>query len=223
MIRGLAYSEPPFFIFYGTGEDMKQETVNRTPEAGTAKNGNLGALAFQIFCALIFLGMIGMVFANAMLRYCFNSGYPPSEEWARFLFIYITFFGAIEAFYYKKHIAVDMVLDLLHGVSKKTVIIQAHLLTIFALIVLLQGGVVQTLQSLDSYAVATHINMSIIYCTLPIMAAAAILLQLRDLLNVLRTPASEFKREEKDPGSIAAEVLAESGHGADNPTEIKQN
>ena len=51
-----------------------------------------GALAFQIFCALIFLGMIGMVFTNAVLRYAFNSGYPPSEEWARFFFIYITIF-----------------------------------------------------------------------------------------------------------------------------------
>ena len=72
------------------------------------KANQAGAVAFQIFCACIFLGMIGLVFLNAVLRYCFNSGYPPSEEWARFLFIYITFFGAIEAFYRKKHIAVEM-------------------------------------------------------------------------------------------------------------------
>ena len=201
---------------------MKQETEIKSSDAARTGAISTGALAFQIFCALIFLGMIGMVFANAMLRYCFNSGYPPSEEWARFLFIYITFFGAIEAFYYKKHIAVDMVVDVLHGISKKTVLVLAHLCTIFALCVLLQGGIVQVIQSMDSYAVATHVNMALIYVTLPIMAAAAIILQLRDLLKVIRTPASAFVREGKQPELIAAEAIAESGHGADAQTELKQ-
>ena len=48
---------------------------------------SLGELLFEIFCAVIFLGMIGLVFYNAFLRYVFSSSYPPSEEWARFLFI----------------------------------------------------------------------------------------------------------------------------------------
>lgn len=77
--------------------------------AAENRHGLSGELLFEIFCAVIFLGMIGLVFYNAFLRYVFGGSYPPSEEWARFLFIYITFFGAIEAFYWKKHIAVDMV------------------------------------------------------------------------------------------------------------------
>ncbi|WP_294487979.1 TRAP transporter small permease [uncultured Mailhella sp.] len=160
------------------------------------KANQAGAVAFQIFCACIFLGMIGLVFLNAVLRYCFNSGYPPSEEWARFLFIYITFFGAIEAFYRKKHIAVEMVVDLLQGNCRKVVNIIAILLTIAALVVLLQGGVSYVMMTLDTYAIATYVNMSIINSTLPIMAAAAIVLQLRDLITVIRTPASEFKKSE---------------------------
>ena len=160
------------------------------------KANQAGAVAFQIFCACIFLGMIGLVFLNAVLRYCFNSGYPPSEEWARFLSIYITFCGAIEAFYRKKHIAVEMVVDLLQGNCRKVVNIIAILLSIAALVVLLQGGVSYVLMTLDTYAIATYVNMSIINSTLPIMAAAAIVLQLRDLITVIRTPASEFKKSE---------------------------
>ena len=158
---------------------------------------NPGALAFQVFCALIFLGMIGMVFTNAVLRYAFDSGYPPSEEWARFFFIYITFFGAIEAFYRKKMIAVELVTDLLQGVSRKTVAVIAHCATITALAIMLVGGITYVEQTLDTYAVATHINMTWINITLPIMAAASILLQFRDLFVVVRTPASEFKKAEK--------------------------
>ena len=167
-------------------------------EVSSARNkaNQAGAVAFQIFCACIFLGMIGLVFLNAVLRYCFNSGYPPSEEWARFLFIYITFFGAIEAFYRKKHIAVEIVVDMLHGSCRKVVNIIAILLTLFALVILLHGGIAYVMMTLDTYAIATYVNMSIINATLPIMAAAAIVLQLRDLITVIRTPASEFKKSE---------------------------
>ncbi|WP_298069286.1 TRAP transporter small permease [uncultured Mailhella sp.] len=158
------------------------------------KANQAGALACQMFCACIFLGMIGLVFLNAFLRYCFNSGYPPSEEWARFLFIYITFFGAIEAFYRKKHIAVEMVVDLLQGNCRKAMNIIAILFSLGALGVLLQGGIIYVLQTLDTYAIATYVNMAIINIMLPIMAAAAIVLQLRDLIAIIRTPASEFKK-----------------------------
>ena len=158
------------------------------------KANQAGALACQMFCACIFLGMIGLVFLNAFLRYCFNSGYPPSEEWARFLFIYITFFGAIEAFYRKKHIAVEMVVDLLQGNCRKAMNIIAILFSLGALGVLLQGGIIYVLRTLDTYAIATYVNMAIINIMLPIMAAAAIVLQLRDLIAIIRTPASKFKK-----------------------------
>ena len=48
--------------------------------------------------------------------------------------------------------------------------------------------------TLDTYAVATYVNMALINCTLPIMALAAIVLQLRDLIRIVRTPASEFRK-----------------------------
>lgn len=184
---------------------MTESTNNRN------KANQFGALAFQMFCACIFLGMIGLVFLNAFLRYCFNSGYPPSEEWARFLFIYITFFGAIEAFYRKKHIAVDMVVDLLQGNCRKAMNILAIVLTLFALAVLLRGGVIYVLQTLDTYAIATYVNMAVINITLPIMAASAIVLQLRDLIVIIKTPASEFKRVSKIEGA-AVQVADELGH-----------
>ena len=85
------------------------------------KHETAGQLLFEVFCAVIFLGMIGLVFYNALLRYIFSSSYPPSEEWARFLFMYITFFGAIEAFICKKHIAVDLLVVTFEGAKRKTV------------------------------------------------------------------------------------------------------
>lgn len=169
------------------------DTLDTIPEsAPEPEKDSTGEFLFQVFCAVIFLGMIGLVFYNAMLRYVFSSSYPPSEEWARFLFIYITFFGAIEGFYRKKHIAVDMFVDMLHGASRKTVDIIASILGMVAMFLLLWGGVVNVMQTYDTYSVATNVNMTLINGTLPIMAASALLIQLRDFIELLKKPADTF-------------------------------
>lgn len=171
------------------------QVLDTVPESEPdSKQDSIGEFLFQIFCAIIFLGMIGLVFYNAMLRYLFSSSYPPSEEWARFLFIYITFFGSIEAFYRKKHIAVDMFVDMLHGVSRKTVEIIASLVGMAVVGVLLWGGVVYVMSTYDQESVSTGVNMTFIYGTLPIMAAAALIIQLRDFIALLRRPVSEFEK-----------------------------
>ncbi len=155
------------------------------------ENTTTGRFLFELFCAVIFLGMIGLVTYNAFLRYIFRSSFPPSEEWARFLFIYVTFFGAIEAFYLKKHIVVDLFIDHLHGVSRKIVDVVAILLSMCTMGLLLVGGIAYVLQTSDTYSVSTNINMVFINSTLPICAAAAIVIFLRDLIVLLRTPSEQ--------------------------------
>lgn len=196
------------------GDTMSSETKT-TPAtapgqpAAENRHGLSGELLFEIFCAVIFLGMIGLVFYNAFLRYVFGGSYPPSEEWARFLFIYITFFGAIEAFYWKKHIAVDMFVDMFSGMSRKCIEILAILLTMGALGLLLDGGITYVLQTIDTNSVATNVNMAFINSTLPIMAFTAILICLRDLIAIVRRPASSFVKateEEKIEQEISKEL-----------------
>ena len=157
-----------------------------------------GETLFEFFCAFIFLGMIGLVFYNATLRYVFRSSFPPSEEWARFLFIYITFFGAIEAFYRNKHIAVDMFVSMVSGMTRKVADIIAMLCTMGALLLLFLGGVQLVLLSKDTYSVATNVNMVLINGTLPVMAFVVMLMRLKDLLALIRKPADEFLPEAKE-------------------------
>ncbi|MBQ7456397.1 MAG: TRAP transporter small permease [Desulfovibrio sp.] len=162
---------------------MQQEETAReqTPPTTTETKRSSAQFCFEVFCATLFLGMIGLVFYNAILRKVFNSSYPPSEEWARFLFIYITFFGAIEGFYRYRHIAVDMFANMLGKGARKIVDIIAMILGILAMVLLLWGGIVNVLQTMDTYSPATGFNLGLINSTLPIMAFAALLLQLRDL------------------------------------------
>ena len=176
------------------GVFMSHEVPPADPHKKAAQPATAGEVAFEFFCAAIFLGMIGLVSYNAFLRYIFRESFPPSEEWARFLFIYITFFGAIEAFYRNKHIAVDMFVSLFTGAARKTIDIIASLFTLGALVLLLWGGIVLVQQTIDTNSVATGINMAFINGVLPIMAAAALIMRGKDFIILLKKPASEFKK-----------------------------
>jgi len=176
---------------------MEQEETARTQIQEEKEKRSMGQLIFEIFCATLFLAMIGLVFYNAVLRKVFNSSYPPSEEWARFLFIFITFFGAIEGFYRYRHIAVDMFVNLLGKGSRKIVDIIAMCLGIAAMTLLLWGGIVNVLQTMDTYSPATGVNLGLINATLPIMAFAALILQIRDLKKRLQLPPDQKTRGAK--------------------------
>ena len=157
-----------------------------------------GELAFQAFCAIVFLSMIGMVFYNAVLRYVFKSSFAPSEEWARFLFMYITFFGSIEGFFRGRHIAVDMFTSLLSGVTRKMVDIVAQLFGLAALVLLLIGGISLVQQTIDTATVATGLNMAFVNGTLPVMAFTVIIIRGRELLQTIKKPAADFVRVPKE-------------------------
>ena len=55
--------------------------------------------------------MVVLVFGNVVLRYGFNSGITVSEEVSRWLFIWMTFLGAIVALREHGHLGVDMVVQ----------------------------------------------------------------------------------------------------------------
>lgn len=66
------------------------------------------ALEFILF--LCMTGMVITVFGNVVLRYGFNSGILLSEELSRFLFVWMTFIGAIVVLREHGHLGMDTVL-----------------------------------------------------------------------------------------------------------------
>ena len=66
-----------------------------------------------------------------------------------------------------------------------------------------------SVQTIDTNSVATNVNMAFINSTLPIMAFTAILICLRDLIAIVRRPASSFVKateEEKIEQEISKEL-----------------
>ena len=64
----------------------------------------------DIFTGILTGAMVLFVFLNVVLRMVFNSGLTWSEELARYLFVAVTYIGAISAMRANAHMTVDMVL-----------------------------------------------------------------------------------------------------------------
>jgi len=82
----------------------------------------LNALFFRLAEGLLVLmlsTMVVMVFGNVVLRYGFNSGLDYSEELSRFLFIWITFLGAVIAMRENAHLGLDTLIRVLPRAGKK--------------------------------------------------------------------------------------------------------
>jgi hypothetical protein len=63
----------------------------------------------EFLLVVMLSAMVIMVFGNVVLRYGFNDSIISSEELSRFLFIWITFLGAIVTLRENAHLGVDTV------------------------------------------------------------------------------------------------------------------
>jgi TRAP-type C4-dicarboxylate transport system permease small subunit len=80
------------------------------------------ALFYRLIELTLILSMVVMfvlVLGNVILRSAFNSGWDIAEELPRFLFVWMTFLGAIVAMRDRAHIAVHIVTNALPMAGKK--------------------------------------------------------------------------------------------------------
>ena len=138
---------------------------------------NLIALALAV--------MVVLVFGNVLLRYGFNSGITLSEEVSRWLFIWMTFLGAIVALREHGHLGVDMVVGRLPPLGKRICLVAGHLLMLFIVWLLFDGSVAQARINWDVTAPVTGAPMAIVYLSATVFAVCAAALLLLDLFRVL--------------------------------------
>ena len=104
-----------------------------------------------------------LVFSNVVLRYIFGSGIIWSQELSRYLFVWMTFIGAIIAFKHNDHLAINMVVKRLPGFYKKIAVTLNYLIILFILALIFHGSWKMTVLNFDSTSPATGLPLSIIY------------------------------------------------------------
>lgn len=149
--------------------------------------------------------MVLMVFGNVVLRYAFNSGIAVSEEISRWLFVWITFLGAIVAVKEHGHLGTDLLLVKLPPRAQRVCLVVAHGLMLFCTWLLFSGGLAQARINSDVEAPVTGASVAIFYASGVVFAVASGLLL---LLNLWRLLSGQVRDDQLVRASGSEEMAA---------------
>ncbi len=145
----------------------------------------------DIVIALALALMALMVFGNVVLRYAFNSGIAVSEELSRWLFVWMTFLGAVVALKEKAHLGTDMLVSRLGRTGKRVCLALSQLLMLGCTGLLLSGSWSQARINLETEAPVTGWPVAMVYAAGIAFAVPAGLLLLAQLWRTLTNQLSE--------------------------------
>jgi TRAP-type C4-dicarboxylate transport system permease small subunit len=160
----------------------------------------------EALMAVGMLAMVALVFGNVVLRYVFNSGIDVSEELSRWLFIWITFLGAIVAMRERSHLGSGFFIDWLGDGGKKACLVLGYLLMLGACALVLKGSWDQVKINADVTAPSSGLSMAIVYASGLVFGAAALLILAFDLFRLLSgriAPAELARMRESEEENLA--------------------
>ena len=163
-------------------------------------NGYCRILSWLIALALAI--MVVLVFTNVVLRYAFSSGITVSEELSRWLFVWLTFLGAIIAMREGAHLGSDTLVSRLPLAGKRFCFGIGRLLMLFVCWLLLRGSWEQMLINLESTSAVMEASMGILYACGVVAAVSVALILLHQLWRLVTGQLSEAEligiRESED-------------------------
>jgi TRAP-type transport system small permease protein len=147
----------------------------------------------EALMALALLIMVVLVFGNVVLRYAFDSGITVSEEVSRWLFVWLTFLGAVVALKEHGHLGTDMLIGRLGPAGKKTCLVIAQLLMLYVTWLLVSGSWAQARINYEVEAPVTGASVAIFYGSGVFFGVSSALLLLREFW---RTVTGQLKDSE---------------------------
>ena len=151
--------------------------------------------------------MVVLVFTNVVMRYAFNSGITVSEELSRWLFVWVTFLGAIVAMHEGAHLGTDMMVSRLSVKGKKICLVLGHLLMLYICWLLFKGSLDQVKVNWDSTSAAMETSMAIFYASGMVCAASGAVILVNHLWRLINGELSDaelvgIRESEEEPVDV---------------------
>ena len=135
--------------------------------------------------------MVVLVFGNVVLRYAFNSGIAVSEELSRWLFVWLTFLGAVVALREHGHLGTEALVSRLGPVGRKVCLVAGYVLMLGCCWLLFRGSLEQTKINWDVSAPSSGASMAWFYSVGMVFGVSAGAILLNDLIKLLSGRATE--------------------------------
>jgi TRAP-type transport system small permease protein len=140
---------------------------------------------FSLLMVVCLALMVIMVFGNVVLRYGFNSGITMSEELSRWLFVWMTFLGALVALRSRAHLGTDSLVSRLPLAGKKFCFGVSHLLMLYVCWLMFKGAWEQTVINWGTTSAVMEASMAYFYASGVLFAVVAALILLHHLWRLV--------------------------------------
>lgn len=153
--------------------------------------------------------MVVLVFGNVVMRYGFNSGITTSEELSRWLFVWLTFLGAITAMREGTHLGSDTLVAMLSTTGKKVFLVIGHVLMLFVCWLLFRGAYDQMLVNWDTTSAVMEVSMAWFYGSGLVLAVSGALILIERLWRLATGRLSDaeligVRESEEEPVDVPA-------------------
>ena len=129
--------------------------------------------------------MVVLVFGNVFMRYALNSGFTLSEELSRWLFVWMTFLGAVAALRENGHLGTDMLVGRLGPMGKRICMGLSLVLMLFCDWLIFKGSYDQMMINLDSTSAVMEVSQGWFYAAGVVFAVLSAPILLGDLWRLL--------------------------------------
>lgn len=147
---------------------------------------NMYCRVLSALMAILLALMVILVFGNVVLRYGFNSGLAFSEEVSRWLFVWLTFMGAVVALHEKAHMSLGEVVSALSPKAQRICHLIALALMLWVTYLILTGSWAQTVINASNAAPVTGWSQGWFYGVGVFFGISSGLILLMDFWDSLR-------------------------------------
>lgn len=137
------------------------------------------------WAVLLLILMVVVVFLGVFFRYVLNASLVWYDEFASYLLVWLTFYGAVVALYRQRHIGFELVVDRLESGTRRLIDIIGECFVLGFQFVLFYYGWLLTEKMGDETAVSlVWVKMSWVYSVLPITGGLMLLISLVRLMEI---------------------------------------
>ena len=142
----------------------------------------------RVVIGLLIVALVVSVAMGVFYRYALRQSLHWATEVPNVLLIWIVFIGSVVAFYEKRHIAFEAVVDALPASLSRAVKIVAELIVLGFLVLLVVYGYQIVMQAMVSLSDALKVPRGYFYICLPLSAALMALCSVENLFRLLFRP-----------------------------------
>jgi TRAP-type C4-dicarboxylate transport system permease small subunit len=144
----------------------------------------------------LLIGLVGalavLVAVEVFFRYVLNASISWYDEFAGYLLVWVTFWGAVLALDRGRHIAFETVVERFPILAQKLAMTIVYLLLITLQVVLVYYGWILTTQLSGETAITLPVPIGVVYVVLPVTGAMMLLICVMRIAQIWKLDSRDF-------------------------------